>query len=105
MFEDNTTSFNSVEVINDYNFNSFQYKRYIRNSSGILGKRNLNDAFGEGSHDEDRYGRVIDDDFFENNIGHNVIRPSVIRPSVKLNQSYTIYWRYKLGLWREKYNK
>lgn len=93
-------SLDSVETIDDFNFKSYQYKKYITDLSSILGKRNLQNAFGNGSHDEDRYGRVIHDDFFKNNIGHNVIRPSV-----KVNQSDTIDWRYKLGVWREKYKK
>ena len=64
-----------MEVIDDYNFNSYEYKIYVRNFKGLLGKRNLHEAFGEGCHDESRYGRVICDEFFKNNIGHNV-RPS-----------------------------
>lgn len=89
------------ESINDYNFASYQYKKYVRDFNGILGKRDLETAFGKGCHDEERYGQVIDNDFFKNNIGHNVIVHSIITPSVKLSEP--INWRFKLGVWREKY--
>ena len=38
----------------------------------ILGKRKIQDAFGSGMHDEERYGREIPPDFFKTNIGHGV---------------------------------
>jgi hypothetical protein len=38
----------------------------------ILGKRKLQDAFGVGTHDKERYGQEIQPDFFVNNVGHGV---------------------------------
>jgi hypothetical protein len=41
----------------------------------ILGKRKLCDAFGfEYSGDEERYGQIISDNFFNTNVGHNVVQ-------------------------------
>ena len=92
------------ESIDDYNFGSHQYKIYIRKLNGILGKRTLENAFGEGCHDEERYGQAIDNCFFKNNIGHGVFVNLVnFTPSVKHYE--VINWRYKLGVWREKYKK
>jgi hypothetical protein len=42
--------------------------------TNTLGKRKLTDAFGEDYCDEERYGQVVGDKFFENNIGHNVVQ-------------------------------
>jgi hypothetical protein len=92
------------EKIYDYNFDCYHYKKYVRNINGILGKRTLEIAFGKGCHDEERYGQVINGDFFTNNVGHGVfIHNNVIMPSVK--QPEVINWRYKLGVWREKYKR
>jgi hypothetical protein len=49
-----------VEVLEDY-CNHFSHKR------------KLNEAFGPGNHDDERYGQTIKNDYFEKNIGHNVI--------------------------------
>jgi hypothetical protein len=38
----------------------------------ILGKRKIEDAFGFGMHDTERYGQEVQHDFFKNNIGHGV---------------------------------
>jgi hypothetical protein len=38
----------------------------------ILGKRKIEDAFGFGMHDTERYGQEVQPDFFKNNIGHGV---------------------------------
>ena len=47
------------------------------NTKSHLGKRKLNEAFGDsthlgGNHDIERYGQEILPDFFKNNIGHGV---------------------------------
>ncbi len=39
--------------------------------TSILGKRKLEDAFGQGMHDYERYGQEIPPDFFNTNRGHN----------------------------------
>lgn len=50
-------------------------KRYSSENISILGKRKLQEAFGVGVHDADRYGQEIAPDFFATNIGHSVICP------------------------------
>ena len=40
----------------------------------ITGKRTIDDAFGSGPHDEERYGQTIEENFFEKNEGHGVIQ-------------------------------
>ena len=40
----------------------------------VLGKRKFVETFGVNYGDEERYGQIIDHDFFANNIGHSVIQ-------------------------------
>lgn len=46
----------------------------------ILGKRKIDDVFGSGTNDSERYGQEISPDFFEKNVGHNVFCPSINYP-------------------------
>lgn len=109
-----------VETIDDYNYETYKYKQYKfqynmeRNmfKKSILGKRRLENSFGEGIHDEDRYGRQINHDFFKNNIGHNVIQQSnknfdkIFDKDKDRNiDIFIIDYKYKLKGWREKYKK
>jgi len=40
----------------------------------VLGKRKFVETFGVNYGDEERYGQIIDHDFFANNIGHGVVQ-------------------------------
>jgi hypothetical protein len=68
------------------------------NLSSILGKRKIQDAFGSGMHDEERYGREIPPDFFKTNIGHGVY-PNQMHSSSKnippAQEAEIIDWCYK----------
>jgi len=62
----------------------------------VLGKRTVEDAFGLGTNDEERYGQKIPPEFFNTNIGHNVIIKNDLVNS-PINK--------KINYWREKYGK
>lgn len=55
-------------------------KRKVSDNSGnqnlvsILGKRKFNEAFDATTFDDDRYGQHINTDFFNTNVGHNVVQ-------------------------------
>jgi hypothetical protein len=40
----------------------------------ILGKRKYGHSFATESYEEERYGQQIDNQFFQNNVGHNVVQ-------------------------------
>jgi hypothetical protein len=62
----------------------------------VLGKRKMEDAFGLGMNDEERYGQKIPSDFFNTNIGHNVfIKNDHVNSDINK----------KINYWREKYGK
>lgn len=63
----------------------------------ILGKRKLEDTFGVGMNDKERYGQEIPPDFFKTNVGHNTISKETYANSS--NNSYET----QLNYWREKY--
>ena len=46
--------------------------------NSTLGKRNFVSSFGKNCYENDRYGQPISDRFFEQNIGHSVLRPTPI---------------------------
>ena len=58
----------------------FGYPLQNYKMQSILGKRKLEDAFGSGVNDSERYGQEISNDFFEKNVGHGV------RPDFSVNQ-------------------
>jgi hypothetical protein len=73
-------------------------KIITENLSSILGKRKIQDAFGPGIHDKERYGREIPPDFFKTNIGHGVYsnpKQSESTPTTKYNEDEIIDWCYK----------
>lgn len=47
----------------------------------FTGKRKIDDAFGPGPHDEERYGQVIKHDFFKDHVGHDVVQEKENLPS------------------------
>jgi len=61
------------ETIDDFNYSLYIRKMNLKYIPSQLGKRKLEDAFGEGNHDEERYGQQITEDFFKNNYGHSVV--------------------------------
>jgi hypothetical protein len=67
----------------------------------ILGKRKMEEAFGRGMNDKERYGQEIPPDFFKFNRGHNVL-PSSISDSSVINLKNL--YEDRLKFWREKYN-
>lgn len=82
-------------------------KKYSSENISILGKRKLEDAFGYGSHDTERYGQEISPDFFKTNYGHSVkvetIKPKGaslkttenLPPLCKEKEAEIIEWCYK----------
>ena len=73
----------------------------------ILGKRKLQEAFGFGTHDKERYEQESEPDFFVNNVGHGVYsnpKGSQDRmtqgtafsiPTTKYDEDEIIDWCYK----------
>jgi hypothetical protein len=67
----------------------------------LLGKRNLEQAFGSGMKDKERYGQEIPPDFFKFNRGHNVFQsPISLRDS---HVNHKNLYETKINYWREKY--
>ncbi len=64
----------------------------------ILGKRKIEDAFGLGMHDKERYGQEVQPDFFKNNIGHCVYQNPIHSLSKNISptqEAEIIDWCYK----------
>jgi len=67
---------NDINILDDY--------------SSDLGKRKLYHSFGLQIYDDkDRYGQDIPNDFFKNNIGHNVYEET------QLDEAEILDWCYK----------
>ncbi len=56
----------------DFKTQSTKSKFVFGKRNSILGKRKADEAFGQNSYDEDRYGQNINNEYFKNNIGHSV---------------------------------
>jgi hypothetical protein len=66
--------------------------QYNENVISVLGKRKLDEVFGAGMNDDNRYGCEIPPDFFNSNIGHIVY-------TKKSNEFENV-----LKYWYNKYN-
>ena len=67
---------------------------YQKQVASILGKRQLEEAFGSGMNDKERYGQEIPSDFFKTNIGHTVYKNIICEDNI---------YKDKLTYWRNKY--
>ena len=65
------------------------------NVVSILGKRKFNHAFESESFDDDRYGQHITSDFFDKNVGHDVIQSK--------QKTYTFEEEQEILQWCEYY--
>jgi len=74
-------------------------KRHHTNNTtnvvSILGKRKFNHAFESESFDDDRYGQHITSDFFDKNVGHDVI--------LSKQKTYTFEEEQEILQWCEYY--
>ena len=71
----------------------------------VLGKRTVEEAFGRGMNDKERYGQEIPPDFFKFNQGHNAFPSRMegfIAPVNSPVNSKNLY-ETKINYWREKY--
>lgn len=70
------------------------------NIPSILGKRKLEDAFGSGNLDEERYGQTVEDDFFKVNVGHGIVCKPIIqnqekRETINFDPEEILNWCYE----------
>ena len=78
----------------------------VEQSKSILGKRTIEEAFGTGMNDKERYGQEIPPDFFIYNRGHNAFPSQMdgfITPANSPVNRKNVY-ETKFNYWREKYN-
>ncbi len=77
---------------------------YQEQSISILGKRQLEDVFGSGMNDKERYGQEIPPDFFKTNGGHNVFPSPQVYSSIYSTSLYKDkVYENKVHYWRNKY--
>jgi hypothetical protein len=81
---------------------------FEKQSVSILGKRRLEDIYGTGLNDTERYGQEIPSDFFKTNCGHNVFQHIVPSPQIYSSiYSTSLHknkvYEDKLQYWRNKY--
>lgn len=74
----------------------------------ILGKRQLEDVYGYGMNDNERYGQEIPPDFFKTNGGHNVFpyivpSPNLYNPIHSTSLYKDKVYENKVNYWRDKY--
>lgn len=65
----------------------------------VLGKRTVEEAFGRGMNDKERYGQEIAPDFFKFNRGHNAFPSYTSTGTINSKNSRETQINY----WREKY--
>jgi hypothetical protein len=58
---------------------SIEEKQTFKPLVSILGKRKFYEAFEQSTFDDDRYDQHLIDDFFNTNVGHNVLQVKEIR--------------------------
>jgi hypothetical protein len=70
-----------------------------------LGKRTMEEAFGQGTNDKERYGQEISPNFFRTNVGHNVRPSSEYYTYNKHNTTnFTHLYEDRIKYWQQKYS-
>jgi hypothetical protein len=80
-------------------------KEFTEPIGSTLGKRTVEEAFGQGNNDKERYGQEIPPDFFKLNHGHNIYPSSEYYTYNKhTTTDFTHLYEDRIKYWRQKYN-